>query len=304
MSVEEKVRLVKQHRQEHGLNTMLKILDLPKSTWHYREKEKVSYEEKYNYLEEPLMEIAQNHPGYGYRRIKPELEESFGHKVNHKVVQKLLRIWELAMVRNTKKPKISGIKRAIQSAGSEINLLRRLLEVREPKTLEALVTDFSEIPYAGGTRKMQFMPIIDYTGKIVLGWALGESANTETALKGWNMTKEMVRSLGYPVEGIIVHHDQDPVYTGYRWGYQLLIKGKARLSFTEDGAKDNTTMESFFGRFKEENRSLFLDAETPEELKSVVKEQIVYYNTRRRHSSLGNIPPIAYFKRMGKHQRD
>lgn len=206
------------------------------------------------------------------------------------------------MVRNTKRPNLSGIKKAIRSAGSEINLLRKVLGTREPKMVEVAVTDFSEIPYAGGTKKMQLMSIIDYTGKIVLGWALGESANTEIALKAWNMAKEMIRSLSYPVEGIIVHHDQDPVYTGYRWGYQLLIRDKARLSFTENGAKDNTTMESFFGRFKEENLSLFLDAKTPEELRSIVKEQIVYYNTKRRHSSLGNIPPIAYFKRMRKHQ--
>lgn len=281
---------------------MLRILSLPKSSWYYQTEEKVDYQEKYDYLEDPLIEIARNHPGYGYRRIKPELEGSFGHKINHKVIQKLLQIWELVMVRNTKKPKPSGIKKAIRSAGSEINLLRKILEVREPRMLEISVTDFSEIPYAGGARKMQLMPLVDYQTKIVLGWALGESANTEIALKAWSRAKEMLKSLDHSIKGIIVHHDQDPVYTGYRWGYQLLIKDKARLSFTENGAKDNTTMESFFGRFKEENLSLFLDAQTPEELRSIVKEQIVYYNTRRRHSSLGNIPPIAYFKRMRKHQ--
>lgn len=296
--------MVKKYQEEYGLNTMLRILSLPKSSWYYRTEEKLDYEEKYDYLEEPLMEIARSHPGYGYRRIKPELEESFGRRVNHKVIQRLLRIWELVMVRNTKKPKPSGIRKAICSAGSEINLLRKILETRGPNLLEISVTDFSEISYAGGARKAQLMPLVDYQTKIVLGWALGESANTELALEAWDATKGTLKSLGHPIEGLIVHHDQDPVFTGYRWGYQILIKDKARLSFTENGAKDNTAMESFFGRFKEENRSLFLDAKTPEELKSIVKKQIVYYNTRRRHSSLGNIPPIAYFKRMRKHRKD
>lgn len=294
--------MVGKHRQEYGLNTMLKILDLSKGTWHYRTRKKIGYGERYGYLKTPLMEIAKDHSGYGYRRIKPELQERYGCRVNHKVIQRLLKTWELVMARNTKRPKPSGIKRAIRSAGLDINLLRKILETREPGILEVLVTDFSELVYAQGTKKMQFMPIVDYRTKTALGWALGKSANTEMALAAWVMAKGAVKSLGNPIKGIIVHHDQDPVYTGYRWGGRLLIEDEARLSFTENGAKDNTAMESFFGRFKEENRSLFLDAQTPTELKSIVKERIRYYNTQRRHSSLGNIPPIAYFKRMRKHQ--
>jgi len=40
-------------------------------------------------------------------------------------------------------------------------------------------------------------------------------------------------------EGLIVHHDQDSVYTSYRWLRQLLIEDKAVVSFCERGAKDN-----------------------------------------------------------------
>jgi hypothetical protein len=37
----------------------------------------------------------------------------------------------------------------------------------------------------------------------------------------------------------------------------VLIKHRARISFSENGAKGNTTMESFNDRFKGENKSLF-----------------------------------------------
>jgi len=101
---------------------------------------------------------------------------------------------------------------------------------------------------------------------------------------------------------MIMHHDQDSVYTGHMWTGQLLLRDKVRLSYALDGAKDNTEMESFNGHFKQEGNSLFLDvfldAGDIEELKAVVSRQMEYYNTRRRHSSLGYVSPMAYIESM------
>ena len=57
-------------------------------------------------------------------------------------------------------------------------------------------------------------------------------------------------------------------------------------------------MESFIGRFKEEGRSLFLDAQSIAELAEVVDSRMAYYNTTRRHSSLGYVPPLTYIERV------
>jgi len=64
-----------------------------------------------------------------------------------------------------------------------------------------------------------------------------------------------------------------------------------------NGAKDNPEMESFNGRFKTENRSLFLDANNFEELCEIVSNRIDYYNVDRRHSSLNYISPLLYLKK-------
>ena len=90
------------------------------------------------------------------------------------------------------------------------------------------------------------------------------------------------------------------------WTGQLLLKDKVRLSYALDGAKDNPEMESFNGRFKQESNSLFLDAGDMEELRLVISRQMKYYNTKRRHSSLGYVSPMAYIKSMswnGKEQK-
>jgi len=95
-----------------------------------------------------------------------------------------------------------------------------------------------------------------------------------------------------------MHHDQDSVYTGYGWISQLLLEDKARLSYALNGAKDNTEMESFNGRFKTENRSLFLDAQNLEQLDQIVAKRMHYYNAERRHSSLDYVSPLAYVKQQ------
>ena len=78
--------MVRAHRDEYGLSRALKVLGLPKSTW-YDAQRKKSYEERHGDLHRPLMEVAQEHPKYGYRRTTSELHDR-GHRVNHKVVQR------------------------------------------------------------------------------------------------------------------------------------------------------------------------------------------------------------------------
>ena len=60
---------------------------------------------------------------------------------------------------------------------------------------------------------------------------------------------------------LIVHQDRGSVFTGYAWTGRLLGAG-VRLSYALGGPKDNPEMESFFRRFKVENRSLLLGAES------------------------------------------
>ena len=97
---------------------------------------------------------------------------------------------------------------------------------------------------------------------------------------------------------MIVHHDRDPVFTGYGWTGQLLVSDDVRLSYALGGAKDNPEMESFFSRFKSEGHSLFLDAQSIDELRIVVDDRMRYYNTERRHSSIGYLSPLEYIRQM------
>lgn len=290
MTPRQKVALAEQAGPEYGLTPVLAALELPRSTFYYRRQ---GLQDRYAHLRPSLEAIARRHPEYGYRRTTVELQESYGHRVNHKVVQKLHRLWGLPLTRGTRHPKPSGIRRAIAEAGELVNLVARLSKIGP---FQVAYTDFSELVYADGHRRAQLIAIPDHATRTALGWAVGERATTQLALAAWKAAKRTLAALGRHPAGMIIHHDQDPVFTSYSWTAQLLLRDGVRVSYSLDGARGNVFMESFYGRFKTENRSLFLDAQSLAELRDLVDERMAYFNHERRHSALDYQSPLTYLE--------
>ena len=301
MRLTEKAELVASVRADYSLTAALSALELPKSTWYDHTQQRVPYEQKYAHLRPLLEQIARDHPAYGIPRITRELWDSYQQRVNHKVVQRLLQVWGLALLRSTHVPEPSPVRQVIVAAGERAKLVAQLEDIG---LFEVAYTDFTELLYADGVAKAYLMPIIDHTSKLVYGWAVGEQAHTELAWQAWQRAKQTFRKYGIAWEGMIIHHDQGAVYTGYAWTGPLLLQDKVQLSYALDGAKDNPVMESFNSRFKAEGASLFLDAADLGQLEQVVAQQMTYHNTKRRHSSLGYLSPLAYLKKVWSGQRD
>jgi len=283
------VELARGVEGEFGLTPALTALGLARSTWYHRAHHPQPYAERHAALRTPLERIARQHPEYGYRRATTELAEQLGVAVNRKVVQRLHQLWDLPLVRGTRPPRPSVVRQVIVQVGARSNLVAGL-ETIGP--LKVLYTDFTELVYAAG--KAYLMALVDHASKVVPGWAVAPHADTELALAAWRTARRWLRRHGYPVAGVIVHHDQDPVYTGYGWTGELLVRDHVRLSYALEGCRDNPAMESFHSRFKSENRSLLLDATSLADLVRVVGQRITYYNRRRRHSALGNQAPLAW----------
>lgn len=310
MSTGEKVEQVTEAKDEFGLNRSLEVIGLPKSTWYYRHTQQVAYEEKYAHLRSALETIARRWPEYGYRRTTTALREEMGHAINQKVVRRLHQSWDLALMRNTKRPKPSRLRGIIRQADKRANLVADLAGI---SLFEVFYTDFTELHYADGKEKAHFtqsrtqsrrldavnwvvMPILDHASRLCLGWALGERANRELALETWSQARKTLTEWNVEVKGCILHQDQDSVYTSYDWTGRLLLEERMKLSFALAGAKDNPQMESFFSRFKAEGHSEFLEAKTIQELCEVVRRRIEFHNRVRYHSSLGNRAPLVFIR--------
>jgi len=191
----------------------------------------------------------------------------------------------------------SGLARdlvdGIAVAGKRANLVAQMKQIG---LFQVAYTDFTELVYANGAKKAYLMPIIAHRCKVAYGWAVGERADTSLALAAWNMAKRTFSEYDIPCHRMIMHHDQDSVYTGFAWTHQVLLVDGLRLSYALNGYKDNPEMESFNGRFKTENGSLFLEATCLPELQAIVQRQMDYYNQVRRHSSLGYLSPLRYMR--------
>lgn len=287
MSIAAKVALVRQVRGTFGLGPALSALGLARSTWHYRQHV-VPYELRHAALRVPLERIARRHPAYGYRRATPELRDLVGRPVNHKVVRRLQRLWDVPVLRLGRGPRPSGIRQILTAAGPRADLVAGLAQIGP---LQVCYTDFTELPFATG--KAWLMTLLDHASKVVIGWAVGARADTALATTTWRRARRWLARRGVAPRGLIVHHDRDSVYTGYQW-LGLLQRDGVRLSYTLHGCRDNPEMESFHSRFKTENRSLLRDAPTVQGLTRIVQQRIAYYNARRRHSALHNQAPLTY----------
>ena len=180
----------------------------------------------------------------------------------------------------------------IQEAGSEADLVTG----RAFGPLEALSTDFTQLEYEGGSAWL--MLTVDIHSKVALGWAVGPRRNRELALECWEQTTERLDKLGSGTEGLIVHSDQDSVYTSYAWIRRLLLEDRARVSYSERGCKDNPWIESLWGRMKNEIGSRIAESQNLKELEALFEEHVEYYNLDRRHSSTLQEPPARYLDQL------
>ena len=296
--MEDKVQLVTEYRGQFGLNACLEALGLSKGTWHYRQH-RVDPETRDRALKERIESIIEQHPGYGYRPMRAELNDQ-GERVNHKRLLRVLSTYELSLPRSLPASSVSSVKRLIHEAGSSVNLVRG----RHFGVLAAFTTDFTELVYANGTHKALLISLLDLRSRWIGGWAVGANANHELALQAIDRLRAQLNELGRDLNGVIIHHDRDPVFTGHAWLKRLLLKEKACISYAERGARDNSWKESFWGRLKTENRALLREAETLSEVTAIVANRIAYYNQERRHSSLGQTPPWTFLCQALDQQSD
>ena len=289
-----------QELASEGVAVCCRLIGLARSSYYAKVNQPTSEERlnrKYAHLKNLVKKIIEANPAYGYRRIQDELKDKYKITLNHKPLKTLLKLWGLSLRRTVKRPEKSGIQEILDFLGVKANLLKTLGNIL-PFSL--IYTDMTEIIYARG--KLYLIVYLDHLTKKVLGYGLSHHPDTNLALKAYQMMKLTIkrelRRLNLKLKEIVVHQDQGSIYTSYLYVDQLL-KDDFALSYSRKGTPtDNPEMESFNGRFKTENKQVFLEAETAKEVTKLVEEQLFYYNQKRRHSRLLNTSPNNFIKNL------
>ena len=136
--------------------------------------------------------------------------------------------------------------------------------------------------------------ILDLCSRRVVGWATSANNDTDLALKALGRAK----SSRLPMLGLVHHSDRGSVYASGDYRDALKALGAVASMSRKGNCWDNAVAESFFSTLKREltrHESYFDHDEARRSLFEYIE---VFYNRRRRHSTLGYRSPAEFEARL------
>lgn len=166
------------------------------------------------------------------------------------------------------------------------NLLSRHFSPSQPNCTWA-----TDITYVATRQGWLYLAVVlDLFSRQVVGWAMGPTIDTHLVLGALDMALKSRK----PPRGLLHHSDRGSQYASADYQRALEQRG-IRCSMSRKGnCWDNAVVESFFSSLKME---LVHEADfaTREQASAALFEYIeVFYNRKRRHSSLGYLSPVEY----------
>jgi putative transposase len=147
----------------------------------------------------------------------------------------------------------------------------------------------------GTSQKVYLAVILDLFSRFVVGWAISAVNDRHLTIKAL----EMALKRRCPDSGLLHHSDQGCTYASEAYQAVLDTHGIVCSMSRRGNCHDNAVMESFFSTVKSELADQFA---TYSEAKMELFDYLeVFYNQRRRHSTLGQISPASFERRAMTH---
>jgi len=239
---------------------------------------------------ELLTEIRQIHEQsrgtYGSPRVTAELRAR-GHRVGHNRVARLMRANDIRAKRRRRFCRTTDSNHTQPIAPNRLN---RQFNADEPNRV--WVSDITYVRTGQGW--LYLATVIDLFSRLVVGWSMSKHIDHVLACNALSMAIGRRR----PGTGLLHHSDRGVQYASAE--YQELLRHHGMIcSMSRKGdCLDNAVAESFFSTLELELLDHF-QFTTREQARAVIFEYIeVFYNRRRRHSTLGYLTPSEYEARL------
>ena len=226
--------------------------------------------------------FAQSQRTYGSPRIHADLADE---RVGRNRVIRIMRTEGL----------VARVRRRYRSATMSehdqpvaANLLNRDFTATAPN--QRWVGDTTELLTTTG--KFYLAAIVDLYARFVVGWAV--SAVNDRHLTISALDQALRRRC--PEAGLLHHSDQGSTYASEDYQEVLREHGITCSMSRRGNCHDNAAMESWFSTFKFELGVTFESIRRGKELAFDYIE--VFYNQRRRHSSIGYLAPAGFERRF------
>ena len=275
------------------INSNDSLPSLPRSDYYYW-KNRTDPDAKNSDLMDAITTIyTVNHKRYGYRRITLQLKND-GWMVNHKVVKRLMS--KLNLYGITPRAKYKSYKGDFNGTVDNKLLYKRVDTkrhraeyIRDFSTTdvnEKWTTDVSEFHIAAG--KLYLSPILDMHNREIVSYNISKSPGymqiTDMLNKAFNKFDDL--------SNLIFHSDQGWQYQMYQYHKALRERGITQSMSRKGNCLDNSPMENFFGKMKNE---MFYGHEyefkTLEQLQEAMEDYIDYYNNERIQVKLKGLTP-------------
>jgi putative transposase len=220
---------------------------------------------------------------YGARRVWHDLLAE-GVSCGLHRIERLMRLQALrARPRRRRLPPDVGERRPAAVAA---NVLDRSFEASAPN--RKWIADFTYIWTAEGW--LYVAVVIDLFSRCVVGWSMSASMTAQLVTDALIMA---IWRRGKP-DALLHHSDQGSQYTSEHF-QRLLVDHGVICSMSRLGnVWDNAAMESFFSSLKTE-RTQRKTYRTRDEARADVFDYIErFYNSKRRHSTLGYLSPMQF----------
>jgi putative transposase len=219
---------------------------------------------------------------YGAPRILRDLRDA-GERVGQKRVARLLRTASLQGVSRRRAWRRTTVRDP--HARPAPDLVQR--QFRASRRDAVWVADITYVPTA--TRVLYVAVVLDVWSRRVVGWAMAEHLRTELVLTALDMAVQQRRPTA-----VIHHSDQGCQYTAIAFGARCREAGVRPSMGSVGDCYDNALCESFFATLECELLARRSWPDTTVARLAIFDFIEGWYNTRRRHSSIGYVSPTAF----------
>lgn len=221
---------------------------------------------------------------YGSPRVHADLREQ-GEAVSRKRVARLMRV-EGLRARARKRFKSTTMSAHDQPVAA--NVLDR--DFVADAANQRWVADTTEF-LIGSSGKRSLAAVLDLYSRFLAGWAVSAINDRHLVIKALEMALKRRR----PPLGLLPHSDRGSPYASEDYQAVLIAQGMLGSMRRRGDCYDNAVMESWFSTVKLELGEHF---ESCGQAKMELFDYIeVFYNQRRRHSTLGQISPAEFERR-------
>jgi len=287
-----KYEFMNNHKDKFSIEKMSKVFKISRSGYYQfiqAEPSKRSLEDERLLGKIKLIHQESRHT-YGSPRIHAELRWR-GETCSRKRVARLMK---KSGIEAKMKKRFKITTKANPKAKAAPNLLQQDFTADMPN--QRWVADFTYV--ATGEGWLYVAIVLDLFSRKIVGLAMEERMTADLVLKAL----EQAILHRKPQAGLIHHSDKGSQYTSKDFQSLLALYGLIASMSGSGNCFDNATAESFFHTLKTEH-VYFEQYETRDQARvSIFEYSMIFYNVKRRHSTLGYLSPELFEKQWYQKQ--